>query len=784
MVGGLFLKLRMRIRIITIYSSIIGLLTGLGTTPPALAAEKELDSPSPVSVISQDSLDSLPSARTSPDVILKGVSIIGSKSEIKNIAGSAAFIDKEEIRTQSYDDVNRVLRKVPGVYVREEDGFGLFPNISLRGVDPGRSSKVTIMEDGIMMAPAPYSAPAAYYSPTTGRMSGLEIIKGSSQIRFGPHSTGGVINYLSTPIPNSRETYLKAGFGRFNEIRTHAYFGNSIDTGFGRFGYLIENWQRTNDGFKNIDTNPPDVRNGDQTGFNKIEPMVKLMWEPDSKFYQRFEGRFGYTNMDANETYLGLTTEDFRSDPFRRYAASRFDNIKTEQFRTHLRHFIELNPDTNLTTTVYGNTFNRNWAKLNDCRGPNLNLSQCIEENTDVLRGEAAGTLRFRNNNRKYYSYGVETLLDHTFRFSFMEHKIVTGARYHYDQIRRFQHDETFTQAANGAFTDTTVGDPGSQDSRRESTKAIALHVRDFIKMGKFTISPGVRYEHLSQNRDNLGPGTVPQTHTHANMDVWSGGGGIQYDVTDQVNLFGGVWRGVSTPEPAATISGIKEETTLSFEAGARYANPQKAFGTEVVFFHTDFHNLLVRDNIGAGGSLTNESVGSIRNLGVEFQVQYDPGTHFQWPFQNPWYYNMTFSHARIRSATTSGDVESLFAGGQSGNKVPYIPTIQLQFGTGIVYKAWNFNIDAYYSDPTYTTANNSDSQLNPVNSTLDARFGRTDAFFIVDISGGYRWNEYVRIFANLHNVTNQEYIVSRHPHGPRPGMPFNVFGGIEITLF
>ncbi len=776
---------KMILRITTSFMFLLGICTGLYPPLPGWAAEERLEAPPPVSSVSQDSLEALPSTKSTPDIVLKGVSIIGAKSEIKNISGSAAVIDKEEIRTQSYDDVNRVLRRVPGVYLREEDGFGLFPNISLRGVDPGRTSKVTIMEDGIMMAPAPYSAPAAYYFPTTGRMNGAEVLKGSSQIRFGPHSTGGVINFLSTPIPNSKEVYLKAGFGRFNEIRTHAYFGDSIDTNLGRFGYLVENWHRTTDGFKTIDTNTPDLRDGSNTGFTNIEPMLKLMWEPNSKYYQRIEGRIGYTNMEANETYLGMTTADFRADPFRRYATSRFDNIMTEQYRTHLRHFIELSPDTNLVTTAYGNTFNRNWAKLDACTtGGFTNLSECIENNPDLLQGNQAGGLRFRNNNRRYFSYGVETVLDHTFRFDFMEHKIVTGARYHVDQIRRFQHDENFTQAANGAFTDVNIGAPGSQDSRRERTRAIALHIRDFIKMGKLTISPGLRYEHLSQFRDNLGPVTVPQTHTQGNMDVWSGGSGIQYDLTDQINLFGGVWRGVSTPEPAAALTGIREETTLSFEAGARYINPRMAFASEVVFFHTDFHNLLVRDNIGSGGSLTNESVGSIRNLGVEFMVQYDPGTHFELPFQNPWYYSMTFSHARIRTPTTAAQQESLFAGAESGNQVPYVPAVQLNFGTGIIYKAWNLNIDAYYSDPTFTTANNADSQLNPVNGILNARFGRTDAFFIVDISGGYRYNEHVRLFASMHNVTNQEYIVSRHPHGPRPGMPFNMFGGLEITFF
>jgi len=754
--------------------------TLIGIWQPVFAAEI-VDAPTPVEAVTSKDIEE--TTLKAPLTEVTG-SIVGSKENIKKISGTAAYIDTEEIRTQSYDDVNRVLRKVPGVYVREEDGFGLFPNISLRGVDPGRSSKVTIMEDGILMAPAPYSAPAAYYSPTTGRMSAIEVIKGSSQIRYGPHTTGGVINYLSTPIPNASEAYLKAGFGRFDEIRTHAYFGNTLQTSFGKFGYLIENWHRSTDGFKTIDTNPPDFRNGDKTGFTKIEPMIKLMFEPNSRFYQRFEFRFGYTDLDANETYLGLTTQDFRADPFRRYAASRFDNIVTEQYRTHLRHVIQLADETLLTTTAYGNVFNRNWAKTDSCLGAVTNLSQCIESNTDLLSGNAAGSWRLRNNNRKYYSMGVETAIDHTFRTGVVKHNIVAGARYHYDQMRRFQNDETFSQLANGAIDGVTIGVPGSQDSRREGTRATALHIRDYITIGHLTVSPGLRYEHLLFSLDRLGPQTVPETSRTANMDMWSGGVGLNYDLTNDLSLFGGVWRGVSNPEPGAYITqNLKEESTLGFEAGVRYKNPRLAFGTELAFFHTDFHNLLVRDNIG-GGSPVSENVGKIRNQGIEYQVQYDPGTHLQLPFKNPWYFNITYSHARIRTATTSNNQESLFAGAVSGAEVPYVPTVQFNLGTGIVYEKWNLNLDTYYSDPTFTTANNSDLQINPINNTPNARFGRTDEFFLVDISGGYQYSKNVRLFANFYNVTNAEYIVSRHPHGPRPGAPFMMFGGVEVTLF
>ena len=104
------------------------------------------------------------------EVLMQEVAIIGSKFNLKDIAGSAAYLDTEDIRKLGVADVNRLLRRVPGVNIRQEDGFGLFPNISLRGVDPSRNNKITVMEDGILTAPAPYSAPSANYSPSTARM--------------------------------------------------------------------------------------------------------------------------------------------------------------------------------------------------------------------------------------------------------------------------------------------------------------------------------------------------------------------------------------------------------------------------------------------------------------------------------------------------------------------------------------------------------------------------------------------------------------------------------------
>ena len=139
------------------------------------------------------------------------------------------FLDKFDLEKYMYTDINDILRQVPGVYLRPEEGYGFFPNISISGVDPNRSNKITILEDGIPSTPAPIADPAAYYAPTAGRMAGFEVLKGSSSLKYGPNTTGGVINYLSTPIPETRISYVREVMVRSMRKYSHAYSGGKLD---------------------------------------------------------------------------------------------------------------------------------------------------------------------------------------------------------------------------------------------------------------------------------------------------------------------------------------------------------------------------------------------------------------------------------------------------------------------------------------------------------------------------------------------------------------------------
>lgn len=352
---------------------------------------------------------------------LEELLVIGSTADARQLAGSGSVIEEEQLHVEVTTDINQVLKTVPGVYIREEDGSGLRPNIGIRGATSERSGKITLMEDGVLIAPGPYSNPAAYYFPTAMRMSSIEVLKGAPLLRYGPQTTGGVVNLVSTPIPEAAAGKLRVNLDERGSNDLHFNYGEAE----GQWGWLVETVQRNSDGFKEIDRSDRD------TGFDIEDYMLKVGWQSDgSGLQQRLLLKAQYSEEMSNETYTGLTDADFAENSYRRYGLSEIDQMNNRHNGLNLVYSLDLRDDLTATATGYYNTFARDWFKL----GGTDSLIDAANAGDTTAQGLLDGALdasdlRYTHGKRAYESRGVEL----TFDLTLGQHALAVGGRSHHD---------------------------------------------------------------------------------------------------------------------------------------------------------------------------------------------------------------------------------------------------------------------------------------------------------------------------------------------------------------
>lgn len=709
---------------------------------------------------------------------LEPLTVLGSREELFKQVGSATYLDKKEIRDTNSTNVNAVMAKIPGLYVREEDGSGNFVNLSIRGADGTRSEKVTVMEDGILASPAPYAGPAAYYTPRIARMSGMEVLKGSSQIRFGPQTTGGVVNYLSTPIPEEETFYGKFTYGSFNTFFGHGYYGDTFDTEQGRVGVLFELHGNVSDGFRNIDNSSND------TGFSLIEPMLKLSFEPNTALKQRFEMKLGYTSFDTDETYTGLTDKDLSNDPDRRYAATLNDNLDSEQYRSYLKWTAEPSDLLRLESALYYSYTARNWYKLDKVKylDSTRSLHNVLAPNNPypdhlgVLKGTVAGSTDVKANNRTYSAYGWQNQANFTFDTGPLKHDLAVGLRLHYDYQERDHWLDRYNADGAGNFNKVSTTRIG-QDNRTEEIFATAIYLEDEIKTGKLTLRPGIRYEWLDLDGRNTINATGVTTRREANENLFTAGMGASYELDDANTIYGGVYRGISSPGVANYLDGVEPEESIGYELGIRHR--RDALSAEFNGFYTDFQQLVSTDT-GLGGDPT-FNAGEAAVFGFESIVEYDLGQAANLSCGIPVYASATWTSAEF-SGTTSGLVgggDGIYSGGKDGNEIPYVPEWKLSAGIGYVAEKWGANFDVNYISSSWGTGYNGDTRPG----TQTARDGKIDSFLICNLSTYYKISENIKVLAGVQNLFDDRGISSRVPEGPRANAPRSLYIGCEANF-
>jgi Fe(3+) dicitrate transport protein len=699
-------------------------------------------------------------AANNVDYPLSAVTIIGTEEQAQQIAGSAHVIDAQELAKFEYTDIQKILAGVPGVSFRNEDGYGLRPNISIRGTRDDRSGKITLMEDGVLIAPAPYSASSAYYFPTAGRISGVEVMKGASAIKNGPYTVGGALNLLSTPIPETFGGKANLEYGSDNMARAYANVGDSKQNS----GWLIEGQKHQADGFDSIQNAD------DETGFEKDDLMAKFRVNSDrnADVYQQVDLKLQYSTEISDQTYVGLTEADFKKDAHSRYGLTQQDEMNNEHKEITLSHLVEFD-NTAITTTAYFIEFERDWFKVDKIGGDGINnVIDCANTGNcganistqssaiAVLRGEQAAAIKIKHNNRSYESKGIQTRITHQLSTGDIEHKIELGARYHEDSEDRDQPTETWQQDANGNLSYVSTGTPST---RLTKATAWSTYLSDDIQLGDWVVSPGIRHENYEINREGSDTNVTEQNVTLLGL-------GTSYQVNDQVIVFAGLHEGHS---PSPNDGASDPEEALNTELGLRY-NHQGLYA-ETTAFYSDYSNLLGQCN--ASGSAGDCEIGDASNAGeatvqgLEVLVNYDYTINQAMSLP----IGITYTYTDAQFDTTFED-DGVWGDVKKGDNLPSLSDQQLQLRVGLAH-ASGFSTDInvnYYSETCATAACNANEQI--------------DSYTVVDLAGRYQINTQTRVYAAVENVFDSEDVVARAPkNGARAQKPLTALVGVGFNF-
>ena len=683
----------------------------------------------------------------------------GMFDEPDRVSGSAHRIDEATLEVFQYNDINRVLNLVPGVYSREEDGVGLRPNIGLRGGSSDRSQKVALMEDGVLISPAPYSAPAAYFFPLSARMVGVEVFKGPAAIQYGPQTIGGAINLVSAPIPDSSElmTELAGGSDGYRHLHTRA--GTQTDA----FGILAEFVHLGSDGFKEID-------GGGDAGFEKNELLLKSSHEIRSGVLNL---RVGYADEVSNETYLGLTEEDLRENPYRRYRGSVLDRMEWDWVAGRANWQQNLF-NGRLDLTGYVQRFDRAWRKFNNFSGANIGDVLATPESpfnqlfvsilngadTDGVSG-SPDDLRIGTNDRSFLTSGVQGNLQWEFGSSAV-HSLEVGARFHVDRIRRL-HDEFGFEQAGGEVVMNSQPRAILADNTGY-TQALSLWVRDEIDFGRWRIVPGLRVEAIANSftdrllfrkQDNDYLVALP-------------GFGATFEVTEDLILLAGVHKGFSPAIPSLNED-LDPEESINFELGGRW---HSEFGRlELIGFYNDYSNLTAICTVSSGCAAENldtqTNAGEVRTTGLElgWQQEFQLGSSIALPVS----LSYTFTEAEFREAFAS--VNPQFGVVEPGFELPYVPPHRANLTFGLLGAKWGVDISV-----THIARMRDQAGIGAFSASMGS-----DQSTIVDLAARYEFSEHWSLSGRVDNIADDVYVVSRRPFGARPGKPRSV--QIKLTF-
>jgi len=693
-------------------------------------------------------------------LLLAEIRVVSTPADLARTPGSATLLPPASLEIWRTISANDVLRRVPGITVREEEGLGLRPNIGVRGLNPTRSTKVLLLEDGIPVTFAPYGDNASYYHPPMSRFEQVEVVRGSGQIAFGPQTVGGVINYITPAIPRVTGGRVSVTGGSRNFLDLNARGTTTL----GRIGTLASFSHRRGDGAR------------ENIGSAVSDALLKASATLGS--HNRVTARGNLYRERSNVTYSGLTEAEWALDP--RWNPFQNDSMKMDRWGASVTHAYSPSPFLRVTTSAYAADVERHWWRQSS------NSAQRPNDASDPSCGGMANLLTTCGNEgrlRAYRHYGVEPRLTASFEMFGLASSLEVGARWHQERQDRQQLNGA-TPGAREAGPATNPNSGVREDNLRENT-AWSAFAQQRLMLDRLTVTPGVRVEHVTYERTNRSNGAEGSTQLTQVIP----GAGLTWEAQPGLLLFGGAHRGFAPPRTEDIISNsdgaaidLEAELSWNYEIGFRgHSGP---LNLELTAFRMDFENQIIPASVagGTGAALTNS--GRTLHQGLELGVRLD-ATQFlgvAGPYletSTTWVPTASFEGERYAYiGTAAGDTPGKVYAAQNGagtrqrvsvdgNRLPYAPETSYTVAVGFQRDGGlDLRVERFGTSEQFTDAANSRTTV------ADGQQGPIAGYGVWNLSASQRLPRAgTRVFVAVRNVTDVSYVADR-TRGLTPGAP------------
>ena len=495
-----------------------------------------------------------------------------SVNNVKTYSGSRTVIKIEDLEKVAALNIEDALRTIPGVQIQDETGTGVLPNISLRGLQPGRSSYLNVLVNGIPAAIAPYShAGFSLFPITMETIKTIDVVRGGAAVHYGPNNVGGVVNFVTKDINIEPSTTLKN--------TTRISNGNMLnDTYLRTGGFVSENLglqlqYNTIDGESSRD-------HSDTTVHNLI---LDTEYYPSDNSELKFNLQFYTAKADLPGALLP--------------AAYEKDSNSSQ------RSYDEFDADTTRGSVVYtiNPSLNTEFHWMNFAQKSKRKFSWGWNTNGLGFTPNASNALR--TADREIDVIGTEP----RFTIKASNHKITFGARYVKEDV-----DYLLDQTPFSTNTTTVVRD------WKIKTTGIAGYVSDTISLmqGKLKVTPGLRYENINTNfEDNKSSNSADDKIK--DMSSFLPGLSIGYQASPSIFLFANSQRSLRSPQVAQVRKSgdLAAELAWNYELGIRYDV------NDMFSFNSTIYRIDYKDQIEyVSSTQTFENLGKTKHQGIETQ--------------------------------------------------------------------------------------------------------------------------------------------------------------------